>query len=161
MIRYAYIILVSLCTLAAMSCPSHAVNPDEVLEDPALEARARELSKELRCVVCQNQSIDDSNAPLARDLRIVLRERLKEGDTDEAAMDYIADRYGSFVLLKPPFNWSTLLLWFGPGLILVLAFAAFWNMTRKASSGKPDAPDALSPAEREKLQTILTEGRTS
>jgi cytochrome c-type biogenesis protein CcmH len=159
--RYSFLILLVFSALISVSGPSHAVNPDEVLKDPALEARARELSKELRCVVCQNQSIDDSNAPLARDLRILLRERLEAGDTDKAAMDYIVDRYGSFVLLKPPFNWSTLLLWFGPGLILILAFAAFWAMTRKRSVAQTDTPDTLSPAEREKLQTILTEGRTS
>ena len=105
--------------LIAFAAPSLAVEPDEVLPDPAQEARARDLSQHLRCVVCQNQSIDNSNAPLARDLRVLLRERLKAGDTDQAAIDFIVARYGNFVLLKPPLQLDTLLLWFGPGLVLL------------------------------------------
>src|SRR6266516_892428 len=101
-----------------------AVQPDEVLADPKLEARARALSRELRCMVCQNQSIDDSDAPLARDLRILVRERLKAGDGDAQVLDFLTARYGEFVLLKPRFSWHTALLWLAPGGVLVIgAFA--------------------------------------
>src|SRR5437879_1343659 len=99
--------------------PALAVQPDEIMTDPALEARARGLSKELRCMVCQNQSIDDSDAPLARDLRLLVRERLKGGDSDQQVMEFLVARYGDFVLLKPPFNWHTALLWLGPPAALV------------------------------------------
>jgi cytochrome c-type biogenesis protein CcmH len=101
----------------ALSSPAAAVNPDEVLDDPALEARARELSLDLRCLVCQNQSIDDSNAELARDLRLLVRERLVAGDSDEDVIDYVVSRYGEFVLLTPRFSVQTLLLWGAPLLI--------------------------------------------
>lgn len=148
--------------LIVFSAPSMATEPSEVLSDPSQEARARDLSQNLRCVVCQNQSIDDSNAPLARDLRILLRERIKAGDSDEAAMDFITQRYGNFVLLKPPVQLNTLLLWFGPGLVLLLAFAGYWMLIRRPGAG-PDAVRAemLTAAEREELQAILTKGRTS
>ncbi len=148
-----------LSALTGFAVPSMAVNPDEVLKDPALESRARELGKELRCVVCQNQSIDDSNAPLARDLRVLLRERLQSGDTDEEAMDYIVNRYGNFVLLRPPFQWSTFMLWFGPAIIFLLAFGTYWIFVRRRPETPADIPDQLSPAEREKLETILTKDR--
>ena len=105
--------------LLLLAAPAFAVEPGEMLADPALEARAREISKELRCLVCQNQSIDDSDATLARDLRIVVRERLTAGDTDSETVAFIVDRYGDFVLLRPPFKASTLILWIGPALILV------------------------------------------
>jgi cytochrome c-type biogenesis protein CcmH len=138
--------------------PSHAVEPSEVLADPALETRARDLSQHLRCVVCQNQSIDDSNAPLARDLRVLLRERLTAGDTDEAAIDYIAARYGNFVLLKPPVQVNTLLLWFGPVIIFLLALFAYWTVLRKRPAKSADgASETLTAAEREELQSILKE----
>ena len=149
-----------LCSLMAIG-PAQAVEPGEVLADPALETRARALSKHLRCVVCQNQSIDDSNAPLARDLRVLLRERLKAGDTDDAANDYIVARYGNFVLLKPPVQVSTLLLWFGPGLILILALLAFWTLIRKRpEKSTDDASQTLTATEREELQSILKESPT-
>ena len=149
------------CALTAISAPSQAVEPSEVLADPALETRARNLSQHLRCVVCQNQSIDDSNAPLARDLRVLLRERLKAGDTDEAANDYIVSRYGNFVLLKPPVQVSTLLLWFGPGIIFILALLAFWTLIRKRpEKSADDASQTLTAAEREELQSILKESPT-
>ena len=149
-----------LCSLMAIG-PAQAVEPGEVLADPALETRARALSKHLRCVVCQNQSIDDSNAPLARDLRVLLRERLKAGDTDDAANDYIVARYGNFVLLKPPVQVSTLLLWFGPGLILILALLAFWTLIRKRPEKSTDDPSqTLTATEREELQSILKESPT-
>src|SRR6187401_2626115 len=103
--------VILMCLAVAASAPALAVQPDEVLSDPALEARARVLSQELRCLVCQNQSIDDSDAPLARDLRILLRERLQAGDSDRQVIDFLVARYGEFVLLKPRFSWHTALLW--------------------------------------------------
>src|SRR5579871_5987930 len=108
--------------LVAASCllatPSFAVQPDEILPDQALEARARDLSRELRCMVCQNQSIDDSDAPLARDLRLLVRERIAHGDSDRQVIDFLVARYGPFVLLKPPFNPHTVLLWLVSPLVL-------------------------------------------
>ncbi len=142
-----------------MSAAAFAVEPDEVLSDPALEARARALSAELRCVVCQNQSIDDSNAPLARDLRILLRERLVAGDTDEEVKQFLVERYGTFVLLKPPFDWSTLLLWLTPLIVLVGAgavlfrYAADWARTAPVQV----ATSKLTPEEEEKLRALLAE----
>jgi cytochrome c-type biogenesis protein CcmH len=106
------------CLLLAV--PAHAVLPQEMLKDPALEARARVLSEELRCLVCQNQSIDDSEAPLAADLRVLLRQRLSAGDTDQQILDFLAARYGEFILLKPRFNWHTALLWAAPPGVLLL-----------------------------------------
>ncbi len=110
--------------LVALLCfvgpPALAVQPDEILADPELEARARDLSRELRCMVCQNQSIDDSDAPLARDLRLLVRERLKAGDSDGQVLDFLTARYGEFVLLKPRFGWDTALLWLAPGVVLLL-----------------------------------------
>ncbi len=145
--------------LAFLALPAGAMEPDEVLDDPVLEQRARDLGKILRCVVCQNQSIDDSNAPLARDLRILVRERLTEGDTDQEALDYIVARYGNFVLLKPPVQVSTLLLWAGPFIILLLACLAYWTLIRRGNaSSEPDAA-ALSDEERRQLRDILGGGR--
>jgi cytochrome c-type biogenesis protein CcmH len=152
----------ALGALLAFSAPVLAVEPDEVLPDPAQETRARDLSQHLRCVVCQNQSIDDSNAELARDLRLLLRERMKAGDTDKAAMEYIVARYGNFVLLKPPVQLDTLLLWFGPGLVLLLALAGYWMLIRKpAAEADASRAEALTAAEREELKAILTKGRNS
>jgi cytochrome c-type biogenesis protein CcmH len=134
---------------------AHAVTPDEMLKDPALEARARDISHHLRCVVCQNQSIDDSSAPLAKDLRVLVRERLTAGDTNQQAMGYIVARYGNFVLLKPPMQFNTLLLWFGPALILALAaFAAYRFLRRQEampSNGADGAPNAADEARLAKL----------
>ncbi len=130
--------------------PARAVLPDEQLPDPKLEARARTIGGELRCVVCQNQTIDDSDADLARDLRILLRERLLAGDSDRQAIDYIVRRYGNFVLLKPPLNDETWLLWLGPALALVaggVGVAIYWR-----SRGAALAP--LSEAERAALETV-------
>ena len=152
----------ALGALLAFSPPALAVEPDEVLPDPAQETRARDLSQHLRCVVCQNQSIDDSNAELARDLRLLLRERIKAGDTDKAAMEYIVARYGNFVLLKPPVQLDTLLLWFGPGLVLLLALAGYWMLIRKpAAQADTGRAEALTAAEREELKAILTKGQKS
>lgn len=113
-------VLTFLCLLALPFGAAIAVEPSEVLKDPGLEARARELSKEIRCLVCQNQSIDDSNADLARDLRVVVRERLTAGDSDDQILDFLVRRYGDYVLLRPPVKASTYALWFGPIVIFIL-----------------------------------------
>ncbi len=157
------IALMTVCLLVAGAGGLQAVQPDEVLEDPKLESRARQLSLELRCLVCQNQSIDDSDAPLARDLRLLVRERLKNGDSDDEVLDFIVSRYGEFVLLKPPFGWHTLLLWFTP--LLVLA-GGIWlarsvikpRKTATAANVAGTTEPALSPDEEAKLKRILDEG---
>ncbi len=116
---------------AFFQAPVFAVEPDEELADPVLEARARDISSHLRCVVCQNQSIDDSTAPLARDLRLIIRERLAAGDSDEQVIGFVVERYGDFVLLKPPFQEDTYLLWFGPALILLIGGGLIFVYFRK------------------------------
>jgi cytochrome c-type biogenesis protein CcmH len=133
--------------------PAFAVQPDEVLQNPALESRARDISKHLRCLVCQNQSIDDSDADLARDLRIVVRDRLKAGDSDAQVMAYITARYGDFVLLKPPFKPATWILWFGPAAVLLIGIAgiAVYLRRRPAPTAAPD----LSDDERRRLADLL------
>jgi len=136
---------------------SLAVRPDEMLKDPALEARARHLSEELRCMVCQNQSIDDSEAPLAHDLRVLVRQRLEAGDTDRQVLDYLVSRYGDFVLLKPPFKADTLLLWGLPPLALIAGIAALVIMARKRKSVALQ-PEALSQEEQTKLATLVGPG---
>jgi cytochrome c-type biogenesis protein CcmH len=133
--------------------PAFAVNPDEVLSDPALEARARALSSQLRCMVCQNQSIDDSNAELARDLRLLVRERLTNGDSDEAVIDYVVSRYGEFVLLNPRLRGETLLLWGAP-IVLFLAGAAAMVLFVRKRGGKPTGTP-LSDAEKAELDRAL------
>ena len=140
-----------------VSVPAIAVEPDEILSDATLEARARKLSLELRCLVCQNQSIDDSNAPLARDLRLLVRERLKKGDTDQEVLDFIVARYGEFVLLRPPFAWHTLILWFAPIFILILAIwlARGIIVRGKVSNVEVSPEPELSRVEEEKLAKIL------
>lgn len=137
--------------------PALAVEPDEMLADPALEARAREVTRELRCVVCQNQSVDDSDAPLARDMRILVRERIKNGDTDEEARDYVVARYGKFVLLRPPLERDTIVLWFGPALLLIVAFALAWFYLRNLRREAP-APAPLSEAEEQAVKQRLDGG---
>ena len=135
-----------------------AVQPDEVLKDPALEARARALSKDIRCLVCQNQSIDDSNADLARDLRILVRERLVAGDSDTEVLDYLIARYGDFVMLKPPFKGSTYILWFGPLLVFVLAaigLAVYFRRRQTEFAGAGDDSGRLSSEERDRLTRLL------
>lgn len=134
--------------------PALAVNPDEVLADPALEARARTLSSQLRCMVCQNQSIDDSNAELARDLRLLVRERLKNGDSDEAVIAYVVSRYGEFVLLNPRLRGETLLLWGAP-IVLFLAGATAMVLFVRKRGGKPTGTP-LSEAEKAELERALT-----
>ncbi|SFN57717.1 cytochrome c-type biogenesis protein CcmH [Cohaesibacter marisflavi] len=141
--------------------PAFAVKPDEMLEDPKLEARARDISEGLRCLVCQNQSIDDSDAPLARDLRILVRERLSKGDTDQRVKSFLVDRYGEFVLLKPTFSSKNLLLWaFGP-LVLILGVMAIFLFYRRnrmiAQKAEVEGKNHLSEAEQERLNAILSD----
>ena len=150
--------LLALALTVVASAPAHAVQPDEVLADPALEARARALSKELRCMVCQNQSIDDSDAPLARDLRVLVRERLQAGDGDREVVDFLVARYGEFVLLKPRFSWHTAVLWVGPAAFLVIGALALLLLARRRLNGsKLATPEQveLSPAEQARLTEIL------
>lgn len=130
-----------------------AVEPGEALDDPKLEARARELSLELRCLVCQNQSIDDSHASLARDLRLLVRERLKAGDSDDQVRSYLVSRYGDFILLKPPLRMGTLLLWFSPFAILVLGAAGLFALARRRQ--KVEAVSQLSDEEKARLERLL------
>ena len=136
-----------------------AVQPDEILPDPAKEARARELSKELRCMVCQNQSIDDSEAPLARDLRILVRERIAAGDSDRQVIDFLVARYGEFVLLKPRFNPHTLLLWLVPPLVLVGGAVALWRFGRRRPAASTVAATGahLTPEEERRLEALMSE----
>jgi cytochrome c-type biogenesis protein CcmH len=142
-----------LVALTLVSASALAVQPDEVMKDPALEARARALSEELRCMVCQNQSIDDSDAPLARDIRILIRSRIEKGESNEAVRAYLVSRYGDFILLKPPFKPETLLLWLSPALALCLGLAAALFAWRRA----PRATPSLS-AEEEAELAALTKG---
>jgi cytochrome c-type biogenesis protein CcmH len=141
-----------LAALATM--PAWAVRPDEMLSDPKLEARAREVGQELRCLVCRNQSIDDSDADLAHDLRVLVRERIKAGDSNNQVIAFVRARYGDFVLLRPPFETGTLLLWGGPALILLLGgfgIHRYYRRRRRAD----DAPLALSAEERRRLKALL------
>jgi cytochrome c-type biogenesis protein CcmH len=145
--------LLLLALALAMAAPAAAVMPDEMLPDPAQEQRARAISKDLRCVVCQNQSIDDSDAPLAKDLRLLVREQITLGKSDAEVRDYVVARYGNFVLLKPPVEGDTLLLWAGPFAVLILGGlgVALWQR-RKPAASPADAP--LSDAERAELDRL-------
>jgi len=154
MIRALLLVLAFAASMAPG--PAHAVRPDEMLPDPALEARAREVGSELRCLVCRNQSIDDSDADLAHDLRVLVRERIKAGDTNAQVVAYIRSRYGDFVLLRPPFEVGTLLLWGGPLLILILGGVALARFYRGRDKTPPPPP--LSAEERRRLAAVLGEG---
>jgi cytochrome c-type biogenesis protein CcmH len=149
--RRLYAIVI--CLMLAAVAPAFAVQPDEVLPDPALEARARVLSQELRCLVCQNQSIDDSDALLARDLRLLLRERLKSGDSDQQVLDYLVARYGEFVLLRPPLGWHTVLLWLAPGLLLGVGAIVLLAASRRRSQASLTEPE-LTPQEKARLARL-------
>lgn len=148
-----------LLLLPLLSVPAFAVAPDEVLDDPVLEERARALSAELRCMVCQNQSIDDSDAPLAKDLRVLVRERLVAGDTDGQVIDYLVSRYGEFVLLKPRLAWHTLGLWAAGPIALVAGIIAIVlalrNRSRRGSQMAAAGSAKLSESEEEKLKSLL------
>jgi cytochrome c-type biogenesis protein CcmH len=141
-------------TPALAPAPAHAVRPDEMLSDPGLEARAREVGSELRCLVCRNQSIDDSDAGLAHDLRVLVRERIAAGDSNDRVIAYIRSRYGDFVLLRPPLEIGTLLLWGGPVLILLLGGVALARFYR----GREENVPPLSDEERRRLAAVLGEG---
>jgi cytochrome c-type biogenesis protein CcmH len=142
--------------LALGSAPALAVQPNEVMKDPALETRARSLSEELRCLVCQNQSIDDSDAPLARDIRILIRERIASGESNDAVRAYLVSRYGDFILLKPPFKPETILLWLSPALVLGSAVAAALYARRRAPRSTP----ALSAEEEARLASLTGDDAT-
>lgn len=150
----------ALLLLLLAALPAWAVEPDEQLDDPALEARAREISSEVRCVVCQNESIDSSNAGIARDLRILIRERLQAGDSDQEVFDYLTARYGDFVLLKPPVKPATYLLWFAPAAVLLLGGlgVAVFLLRRRGAAAARTSRD-LTPEERAQLAELLKERR--
>ncbi len=143
-----------LISLLLAPLPALAVNPDEILPDPKLEQRARDLSAQLRCMVCQNQSIDDSNAELARDLRLLVRERIVNGDSDQQVIDYVVSRYGEFVLLKPRLSMHTLLLWGLPGVLFVIGLGVAFGYAR--GRAKP-IPQKLSADEEARLGKLLDE----
>ena len=145
--------LVLAAAFVLVALPAFAVNPDEVLSDPALETRARALSSQLRCMVCQNQSIDDSNAELARDLRLLVRERLKDGDSDEAVINYVVSRYGEFVLLNPRLRGETLLLWGAPIVLFLAGATAMVLFVRKRGGKATGTP--LSEMEKAELERAL------
>jgi cytochrome c-type biogenesis protein CcmH len=150
------LVVAALVALILVVPPAHAVEPGEMLKDPALEARARRISQELRCLVCQNQSIDDSNAELARDLRVLVRERLAAGDSDAAVLAFVEARYGEFVLLRPPLKLHTLALWSAP-ILLLLGIAVYLvrRSRSRARAGAAPQPAPLSPAERQRLEALL------
>jgi len=158
-LRRAFPIVLALSLLGA---PALAVQPDEILKDPALEARARTLSQELRCMVCQNQSIDDSDAPLAKDLRVLVRERLSAGDSDNQVIDFLVARYGEFVLLKPRVSAQTLLLWLAPFAALLIGGWGVIAFIRRRGRGSEaaEAPPQLTPAEQSRVAELLKEPGT-
>ena len=149
--RFAAILILGLGILSlGLTAPGFAVRPDEMLKDPALETRARAISAELRCLVCQNQSIDDSDADLAHDLRVLVRDRLSAGDSDAAVMDYLVQRYGEFILLRPVFSPGNALLWTGPFLIVLAGAGVLAFRTRR----KPGPEARLTDAEEAKLREL-------
>ncbi len=140
-----------------MAGPSGAVQPDEILDDPVLEERAREISKDLRCLVCRNESIDDSNAQLAKDLRVLVRERLTEGDSNDEVVDFVVDRYGEYVLLRPRTSGTNLVLYAaGPAMLLIALIVGF-GYTRRRSTARTPTERKLSEEEEARLQEILKE----
>lgn len=148
-------LLLLLVIMVVAATPLAAVQPDEILADPPLEARARDISAGLRCMVCQNQSIDDSDAPLARDLRILVRERLKAGDSDDEVKAFIVERYGEFVLLQPPFARHTLLLWLAPAILLACGIVIVWRVQRRRRAAVE--PKALTPREKRSLARLMSD----
>ncbi len=157
MLRWSFSALLLLALFLIVPLPAHAVQPDEMLQDPGLEARARAISEGLRCLVCQNQSIDDSDAPLARDLRFLVRERLKAGDSDQQIIDFIVARYGEFVLLNPRFKPHTLILWFATPAVFIAALLLIWIAYRRRKAAAQNlAP--LNANEKRRLKRLLDEG---
>jgi cytochrome c-type biogenesis protein CcmH len=161
--RFAAWLLAAVVTAIVIGGPvpaAMAIGVDAPMSDPELEARARMIHKQLRCLVCQNQSIDDSNADLARDLRILVRERIAAGDSDQAAIDYIVARYGDWVLLDPPFKSSTAVLWMGPAALLVIGFVVVITFVRRQRRGMTATPAPLSDVERKRLEALLDNSET-
>jgi cytochrome c-type biogenesis protein CcmH len=153
-----FTVLLGLCLLLLDAWPLFAVESKEMLADPALEARARNLSKELRCMVCQNQSIDDSEAPLAHDLRVLVRERLKAGDSDAQVVNFLVARYGEFLLLRPPLTWHTAALWSLPPVVLLIGIVAIVVIVRRRRNVPIPPPANLSAAEESRLSELMREG---
>jgi cytochrome c-type biogenesis protein CcmH len=149
-------ILIVAALLCASTSLARAVEPGEMLKNPVLEARARAISKELRCLVCQNETIDESSAPLAHDLRVLLRQRIAAGDTDQQAIQFVVKRYGQFVLLDPPIEPATYLLWFGPATVLVIGAAGAFVFIRRRQSRFAEPPP-LSPEEERRLEALMRE----
>jgi cytochrome c-type biogenesis protein CcmH len=147
-----------LILLLVIPVATHAVEPDEMLQDPVLEQRAREISKQLRCVVCQNQDIDSSNAGVARDLRIVVRERLSAGDDDKAVISYVRARYGDYVLMRPPFNPQTFALWFAPPLMALIALVVGFTILSRKSGKRKTA--GLTEAEEAEVAKFVESHKT-
>jgi cytochrome c-type biogenesis protein CcmH len=155
---YAFMLLVALFAPS----PLWAVEPDEMLSDPTLEARARALSKELRCMVCQNESIDDSGAPLAHDLRVLVRDRIKAGDSDRQVLDFLVARYGEFVLLRPRLSWHTVALWgLPPAVLLIGGVVILMDLRRRRTAQAEEEKANLSVAEEARLAELLRDGSTS
>jgi cytochrome c-type biogenesis protein CcmH len=143
-------------TIWLMAVPAMAVEPDEILDDPVLEERARDLSKDLRCLVCRNESIDESNADLARDMRILVRERLVEGDSDDEVIAYLVDRYGEYVLLRPRTGGANMILWISAPVMFIVALgSALIYLRRRETAAPGKAAAALSPSEEARLREIL------
>lgn len=156
--------MVLMCAVVLPGTPANALSPDEQLKDATLEARARDLSAELRCLVCQNQSIDDSDAPLAKDLRRIVRERLVAGDSNVEVKSYLVQRFGDFVLLKPPFGWHTLLLWLTPALVLLATIGFVVRSVRLRDRRLPSVAgngSGLSAEEQARLAELMVEARGS
>ena len=150
--------LVLSLVLLIWAAPIYAVQPSEVLKDPALEARAREISKVLRCPVCQGENIDDSNAAVSKDLRLLVRDRLKAGDTDSQVIDYVTDRYGEYVLFEPEKNGANLLLWYlGPGALLLALIGGFFYVRSRRNAAEGPAAPALSGDEQARLKELMGE----
>jgi cytochrome c-type biogenesis protein CcmH len=151
-----YLHALALLIVLFAPAPSWAVEPDEMLSNPVLEARARAISEELRCMVCQNESIDESEAPLAHDLRVLVRQRLLAGDSDQQVIDFLVARYGEFILLKPPFSWNTIALWGAPPALLLLGAVMIVVVERRRKAAGPAAETPkLSTAEEARLAEIL------
>ena len=171
MMRFRALLLAAVFLVTAPAPPAQAVLPDEVLDNPVLERRARALSRDLRCVVCQNESIDDSNAELARDMRLIVRARLVAGDSDEEVMQFMVDRYGDYVLLRPPVKATTYALWGGPLFFALVAGLLGWRYYRarsvSAAAADPtsdahaQAAPSLSPEERARLDSLLKDEEPS
>ena len=146
---------ITVLSLILFVTPALAIQPDEILKDTVLEERARVISKELRCLVCQNQSIDDSDAPLAKDLRVLVRERLQAGESNEEVINFVVDRYGDFVLLRPPVKASTLVLWLSPVAALIVGIFLLLTWFRKQKQFVPVQAKPLSDEEKKKLQAAF------